>query len=163
MSGDEQLNCLKASRRGHRGVAIKLMREARSLMEGELTTTNVDRIKSISKVLEEKSKLLKELDDNILSIIPTEDIEEEIIQNDEFNNIISETQKVMATHSTVPVTKSTTGREATNVADTEQEPAVHQTRSTHETLQTHKVCRQWSDKSWKGNAKIDKISYSKIR
>ena len=74
-----------------------------------------------------------------MNIIPTEDIEGEIIQNDEFNDNISETQKVMATHSIVPVTKSTTGREATNVADTEQEPAVHQTRSAHETSQTHKV------------------------
>ena len=63
MSSDEQLNRLKARRRGHRGVATKLMREATeatSLMEGELTTTNVDRIKSISMLLEEKSKLLKE-------------------------------------------------------------------------------------------------------
>lgn len=101
MSSDEQLNRLKARRRGHRGVATKLMREATSLMEGELTATNVDRIKSISKLLEEKSKLLKELDDDILNIIPTEDIEEEIIQNDEFNDNISETQKVMATHSIV--------------------------------------------------------------
>ena len=139
MSSDEQLNRLKARRRGHRGVATKLIREATSLMEGELTATNVERIKSISKLLEEKSKLLKELDDDILNIIPTEDIEEEIIQNDEFNDNISETQKVMATHSTVTVTKSTTGKEATNVADTEQEPAVHQTRSAHETSQTHKV------------------------
>ena len=110
-------NRLKAHRRGHRGVATKLMREATSLMEGEF----------------------KELDDDILNAIPTEDIEEEIIQNDEFNDNISETQKVMATHSIVPVTKSITGREATNIADTEQEPAVHQTRSAHETSQTYKV------------------------
>ena len=74
------------------------MREATSLMDRELIATNVDRIKSISKLLEEKSKGLKKLDDDILNIIPTEDIEE-IIQNDEFNDNISETQKVMAAHS----------------------------------------------------------------
>ena len=79
------------------------------------------------------------LDDDILNIIPTEDIEEEIIQNDKFNENVSETQKVMETHSIVQVTKSTTKRKATNIADTEQEPAVHQTRSAHETSQTHKV------------------------
>ena len=45
MSSDEQLNRLKARRRGHRGVATKLMQEATSLMEGELIATNVDRIK----------------------------------------------------------------------------------------------------------------------
>ena len=132
MSGDEQLDRLKAHRRGHCGVATKLMREATSLMEGELTATNVDRMKSISKLLEEKSKLLKELDDDILNIIPIEDIEEEIVQNDEFNDNISEIQKVMAAHSIVPVIKSTTGKEATKIADTEQEPAVYQTRSAHE-------------------------------
>ena len=42
MPGDEQLNRLKACRRGHHGVATKLMWEATSLMEGELTATDVD-------------------------------------------------------------------------------------------------------------------------
>ena len=77
---------------------------------------------------------MKELDNDILNNIPTEDIEEEIIQNDEFND---DTQKVMKAHSIVPVTKSATHKEANNIADTEQEPAVHQTRSAHETSQTH--------------------------
>ena len=82
--------------------------------------------------------MLKELNDDILNIIPTDD-NAEIVQNDEFYDNISETQKVMTAHSIVPVNKPITGKEATKIADTEQEPAVHQTRSAHEISQTHKV------------------------
>ena len=103
MSGNEQLNRLKARRRGHRGVVTKVLREATSLMIGELTTVIKDRLKTICELLQEKTRVLKELDDEILNISPTEDIEQEIILADEFVDKISKTLKGITLHLKRPV------------------------------------------------------------
>ena len=143
MSGYEQLDRLKTRRRGHRGVVAKLLREATSLMIGELTTIIKDRLKRICELLLEKTRVLKELDDEILNISPTEDIEQEIIQADEFVDKISETLKGIALHLEGPVAvNNSTAKSNTDVtpdatADaTDGDESAQQPSSDHESTLT---------------------------
>ena len=95
----DNLDRLKARRRGHRGVATKYIQEARALVTGESRDEPVIvRIKSLQSSLEEKFELLKRLDEEILQASPTEAIEGEIVEADETNTkiaaIISECRRL---------------------------------------------------------------------
>jgi hypothetical protein len=65
----EKLNRLRARRRGHRGVCTKLEKEAIELLqitEGE--GDHIERSAVIALQLQEKLKLLSEIDEEILDI-----------------------------------------------------------------------------------------------
>ena len=96
----DNLDRLKARRRGHRGVATKYVQEARALVTGESRDEPVVvRIKSLQSSLEEKLELLKRLDEEILQASPTEAIEGEIVEADETNakivTVIGECRRLM--------------------------------------------------------------------
>ena len=77
----DNLDRLKARRRGHRGVATKYVQEARALVTGESRDELViARIKSLQSLLEEKLEVLKRLNEEILQASPTEAIEGEIVR-----------------------------------------------------------------------------------
>ena len=70
---------LKAKRRGHRGVTTKFIQEAKSIVENpEITTLNRSRLKILDNLLEEKEKLLRGMDDEMLSLCKVEEIEKEM-------------------------------------------------------------------------------------
>ena len=90
MTTTENLDRLKAQRRGHRGVATKYVQEARALVTGESRDEPVIiRIKSLINSLGEKLELLKRLDEEILQLSPTDAIEGEILEADETNTKIA--------------------------------------------------------------------------
>ena len=73
------LECLKAHRRGYRGVVMKYVQEAKSLMETEeLDEKHRLRMGTLSELLKEKSTILKTLDEEILPTCPTNEIEQEM-------------------------------------------------------------------------------------
>ena len=85
----KSLDRLKARRRGHRGVATKYVQEAKALFEGESRDDSTfRRVRTLQNSLEEKLALLKRLDEKILQVCPTDDIEGEILEADETNNRI---------------------------------------------------------------------------
>lgn len=85
----EKLSRIKAVRAGNRGVITKLRKEA----EGILKESDVDkgRLQTISGLLEEKLRLIKELDSQVLDLCDVSDIEPEI---DEAEDVISRTLDV---------------------------------------------------------------------
>ena len=62
----EQLERVKARRKAHRGVVTKLVNEATPLIEGERTERVLTRLKTIDEQLAEKTKTLKNLDEEVL-------------------------------------------------------------------------------------------------
>lgn len=99
----ENLERLKKRRRENRGVATKKVQEAKALLEGESKDDSVYvRIRDIQSSLEEKLKLLKELDETILQVCPTEEIEVDIVEADEANSriltVISECKRFVSAY-----------------------------------------------------------------
>ena len=77
MSGG--LDRLEARRRGQRSVVTKHVQEVKSLIEVEsLENAALRRLKTISRLLEEKAEVLRSLDKQIIKECPTEEIEREI-------------------------------------------------------------------------------------
>ena len=76
----EKLNRLRTKRGGYRGVCTKLAKEADELLHlpGDV---DVDRCEIIRSLLEEKLKILSEIDEEILGLCEVKDIEQEILQN----------------------------------------------------------------------------------
>ena len=69
------LECLKARRRGNRGIVMKYIQEAKSLMETEdLDEKCRVRMGTLSEILKEKSAILKTLDEEIPATCPTDEI-----------------------------------------------------------------------------------------
>ena len=89
--GEENIERLKAKRRGHRVVTTKLIREANAIFENpDVSTLNHSRLKVINNLLAEKEKLLQEMDDQVLSVCKVEEIEKEIEDSDVIRSRILE-------------------------------------------------------------------------
>lgn len=73
-----KLERLKATRAAHRGVVSKLEKKTHQLLPQEDNASKRNRLDVISSLLENKLKTLKELDDEINSLCPLEDITKEI-------------------------------------------------------------------------------------
>ena len=65
----EQLERVKPRRKAHRGVVTKLVNEATLLIEGERTERVLTRLKTIEEQLVEKTRTLKNLDEEVLRLI----------------------------------------------------------------------------------------------
>ena len=78
----ENLDRLRAKRGGHRGVCTKLAKKADELLHlpGDV---DVDRCEIIRSLLEEKLKILTEIDEEILGLCDVKDIEQEIEESAE--------------------------------------------------------------------------------
>ena len=86
MSGEEALERLKLRRRGNRGVATKYIQEAKQILQGELIDgPQQQRLITVRNTLQEKLKLITELDDAILNTCPTTEIETEIEESETVN------------------------------------------------------------------------------
>ena len=72
----ENLERLRAKRGGYRGVTTKLIKESLEILES--TDVDIQRCEVISKQLEDKMTILKELNDEILGICEVSEIEHEI-------------------------------------------------------------------------------------
>ena len=76
---ETDIDRLKAKRWGHRGVTTKFIQEAKAIVENpEITTLNRSCLKILDNLLEEKEKLLRGMDDEMLSLCKVEEIEKEI-------------------------------------------------------------------------------------
>ena len=131
MTTTENLDRLKARRRGHRGVATKYVQEARALVTGESRDEPVIiRIKSLINSLGEKLELLKRLEEEILQISPTDAIKGEILEADETNakitTIISDCRRLVTiteARREDPETRDTPPTPASVIADSVSDPA----------------------------------------
>ena len=88
---EENIERLKAKRRGHRAVTTKLIHEAKAIFETpDVSTLNHSRLKVINNLLTEKEKLLPEMDDQVLAVCKVEEIEKEIEDSDVIRSRILE-------------------------------------------------------------------------
>ena len=78
----EQLERVKARRKAHRGVVTKLVNEATPLIEGERTERVLTRLKTIDEQLAEKTKTLKNLDEEVLRLIEVTEIENDVLESE---------------------------------------------------------------------------------
>ena len=80
---EENIERLKAKRRGHRGVATKLIQEAKAIIESpEISNLNRSRLKIIDGLLDEKQKILQGMDEDVLNSCKIDEIEKEIEDSD---------------------------------------------------------------------------------
>ena len=63
------LERVKARRKAHRGVVTRMINEATPLFEGERTARILTRLNTIDEQLVEKTKTLKNLDEEILELM----------------------------------------------------------------------------------------------
>ena len=74
------------SRRAHRGVATRYIQEAKTLLDTEMIEDRVlRRLKVLSDLLREKACKLKEMDERVLAICPTDKIEREVKEAEGIN------------------------------------------------------------------------------
>ena len=78
----EQLERVKARRKAHRGVVTKLVNEATPLIEGERTERVLTRLKTIDEQLAEKTRTLKNLDEEVLRSIDVTEIENDVLESE---------------------------------------------------------------------------------
>ena len=83
----EDLEQVKARRRGHRGVATKYTQEARNIPDAEsIDNSQQERLATLQVLLQEKLEVLLQLDEDILTTCATEEIEGEIADSDTVNS-----------------------------------------------------------------------------
>ena len=101
MAEAEALQCKKSVCAGHRASATRI--------QGQITTAlgatppNVERLSMLKLTLEVKQKTLKELDDEIVALVPNKELDTEIQQADEYQENIFEAL-VLINHTLTPVT-----------------------------------------------------------
>ena len=78
----ESLDRLRAKRGGHRGVSTKLVKESEELVKSQ-DDGDVGRCEIIKGLLQEKLKILNDIDDEILELCSVDDIEREIEESAE--------------------------------------------------------------------------------
>ena len=70
-------------RAGHRGSATRI--QGQITAELASSTPNLDKLSTLKLSLEEKSKVVKELDAEIIAIVGDEELDDEIVRADEFH------------------------------------------------------------------------------
>ena len=89
----ETLARIRAKRAGNRGVMTKLSNEADALLMAE--TVDKQRLKIISDSLNDKLKLVKTFDEEILENCAVDEIENEIEESDEVNSRMEDLLRVI--------------------------------------------------------------------
>ena len=87
----EKLTRIRAVRGGNRGVITKLINEVEGLLREEVLERG--RLNTITNLLEEKLKLVKDLDQKIIEICEVVDIEDEIAEAEELISKVLDTQR----------------------------------------------------------------------
>lgn len=92
MSQEEDLQRQKALRGGNRSVVTKLVKEVGAITQNSNSSTADDnaRLNSIEKSLEDKLKLLKLIDEKIISSCPMAELEKEIEETADWEVKINE-------------------------------------------------------------------------
>ena len=78
----EQLERVNAHRKAHRGVVTRLVNKATPLIEGERTERVRTRLNTIDEQLAEKTKTLKNLDEEVLRLIEVTEIENDVLESE---------------------------------------------------------------------------------
>jgi len=104
MAETKNLERLKATRGGHRGVATRLTREVDELVN-DSTTIDKSRCETIQELLETKLKVLNALDEEILPLIEIEEIEREIEETSEVTSRIITAKKKLGLFTTYAKSK----------------------------------------------------------
>ena len=113
----EELECSKQKWRGHRGVTTCYMKEVKSiLLQETIEDDQIHRLGVLCTLLHEKQQTLKDLDEMILGICSTDDIEADITEADKISAEITETLSEREQH----LQRIKTGvKEQTKTADSE--------------------------------------------
>ena len=86
------------SRRAHRGVATRYIQEAKTLLDTEtMEDRALRRLKVLSDLLREKARELKEMDERVLAVCPTDEIEREVEEAEGINARVVELQAEIET------------------------------------------------------------------
>ena len=94
----DTLKRLKMSRRAHRGVATRYIQEAKTLLDTETMEDRALRqLKVLSDLLREKARELKEMDERVLAVCPTDEIEREVEESEGINARVVELQAEIET------------------------------------------------------------------
>ena len=121
----KDLERVKVRRRGHRGVATKYTQEARNIADAEsIDNSQRERLAMLQVLLQDKLKVLLQLDEDILTTCATEEIEGEIAESDTVNSRITETIKRCKRAKKAPVASTATPiiRESTPLRFEERSP-----------------------------------------
>lgn len=86
----DKIDRLKAQRAGHRGVATKLMKEVQDIISHE-DFTRVSRIKSLNSLIVERIGIVTSLDEQIVEVIETADLEQEVVDASEIELRLKDT------------------------------------------------------------------------
>ena len=76
------LERVKAQRKAHRGVVIRIINEATPLLEGKRTKRILTHLKTTDEQLVEKTKTLQGLDEEILKSIGVSEIEDNVLESE---------------------------------------------------------------------------------
>lgn len=88
-----KLKRLQMRRQGYRAFAIRLIKEIDEICEAE--SYDYERIEVLDQHLQDKQKLLNELNESILSLCEVEEISHEIEESEEINDrILSKRKKI---------------------------------------------------------------------
>ena len=90
---NENLARVRAIRGGNRGVITKLTNEAEELCEAQ--PLNEGRLETIAHLLKTKLKLIKALDEEVVSTCGIEDIEREIEESDEIESRVLDIKRMI--------------------------------------------------------------------
>ena len=121
----EDLERVRAWRRGHRGVATKYTQEAKQILETEsIDNSQRERLASLQVLLQDKLKVLLKLDEDILNMFATKEIEREIKELDTVNSRITETiEQCKWNKQALTVTKTTPVRRESTPTHSEEHSA----------------------------------------
>ena len=98
----EQLVRKKATRRGNRSVITKYINEAKDLLENcenideSIISITKDRLNTLNDLLEEKLKVVKKYDEEILQLCEIKEIENEIEVAEELNSRVLDVKKLIS-------------------------------------------------------------------
>ena len=93
----EQLERIKATRRGNRAVITKYINEAKEILAKENIDEHArERLKTLHELLAEKLQLVKKFDEEILKLCDVKEIENEIDQSEELNSRVLDIKRLIS-------------------------------------------------------------------